>query len=161
MPLATYVYSLQPPPNPHPNDAAAARGKRLFEKQRCAQCHPAPLFTNNKLVPVDGFVPSFQSPDISRERIGVDPRYALQSRKGTGFYKVPSLKGVWYRGALGHSGAALSLEEWLNPARLRPDYVPSGFKGHDGQARSIPGHPFGLRLSEAARRDLIAYLKTL
>jgi hypothetical protein len=95
------------------------------------------------------------------ERIGTDPRYALATRKGTGYYKVPSLKGVWYRGPFGHDGAAATLEEWFSSARLNPDYIPQGFKGADGKNRSIPGHAFGLQLSNADRLDLISYLKTL
>ncbi len=92
---------------------------------------------------------------------GVDPRYTLQTHKGTGLYKVPSLKGVWYRGPFGHNGSAATLEDWFDPARLRPEYVPTGFKGYDGKTRSIPGHLFGLELSPSERADLIAFLRTL
>ena len=52
---------------------------------------------------------------------------ATRTRRGTGFYKVPSLRGVWFRNAFGHGGHAETLEEWLDPARLKPDYVPKGF----------------------------------
>ncbi len=162
--LALYLYSLQPPPNPNTFGPAPRRGKKLFATQGCANCHTPPLYTNNKLTAVDGFTPPTDqalAADISPIRIGVDPRYALQSRKGTGYYKVPSLKGVWYRGPLGHSGNAATLEEWFNPHRLHPGYVPGAFKGYDGQSRSIPGHPYGLRLSAPQRRDLITFLKTL
>jgi len=27
---------------------------------------------------------------------GADPNLSMQTRRGTGCYKVPSLKGVWY-----------------------------------------------------------------
>jgi cytochrome c peroxidase len=47
--------------------------------------------------------------------VGTDPGLATRTRRGTGFYKVPSLRGVWYRNAFGHSGQAASLEEWLDP----------------------------------------------
>jgi hypothetical protein len=56
------------------------------------------------------------------------------------------LRGIWYRNAFGHT------------ARLGDDYVPKGF--HPG-AGPIRGHEFGLKLSPAARQDLIAFLKTL
>ena len=94
-------------------------------------------------------------------RVGTDPRYALETRKGTGYYKVPSLKGLWYRGPLEHQGSAATLEDWFDPARLQPDYVPTGYKGPDGKTRSIKGHPFGLRLQPAEKRALIAFLRTL
>jgi hypothetical protein len=158
--LATYLYSLKPPPNPNPFNASARRGQKLFERETCVNCHTPPLYTNNKLVPADGFeAPA--SDEVVGRHIGVDPRYALDSHKGTGFYKVPSLKGLWYRGPLGHTGAATTLEEWLDPARLNPDYVPTGFKGYDGKTRGIPGHPFGLDLTAAEKKDLIAFLRTL
>jgi hypothetical protein len=159
--LALYLYSLRPPPNPNHFDASAARGKVLFSKLKCATSHTPPLYTNNKLVAVDGFKPPVGDADVIPVRIGVDPRYTLQTHKGTGYYKVPSLKGVWYRGPFGHNGSAATLEDWFNPDRLNPGYVPTGFKGYDGKTRSIPGHLFGLQLSPSERRDLIAFLKTL
>src|SRR4051794_20429000 len=57
---------------------------------RCAvkeRCHTAPLYTNNKLVAVDGFKPPSQgeiAADVIPVRVGTDPRYALETRKGTG-----------------------------------------------------------------------------
>jgi len=76
-------------------------------------------------------------------------------------YKVPSLRGVWYRPLLSHDGSVASLEEWFNPARLRSDYVPSGFKGYKVTHRAVPGHEFGLRLSGDDKAALIAFLRTL
>ncbi len=159
--LAQYLYSLQPPPNPNPVDAASERGKTLFTREKCVGCHTPPLYTNNMLVAVDGFDPPAGAADVVSIKIDLDPAYTLETHKGTGYYKVPSLKGVWYRGPFGHNGSAATLEDWLDPARVKPGYVPTGFKGYDGKTRSIPGHPFGLGLSPAERKDLIAFLKTL
>jgi cytochrome c peroxidase len=50
----TYLKSLSPTPSPHlvngELSAAAKHGKELFESKRigCAECHPAPLFTDMK-----------------------------------------------------------------------------------------------------------------
>jgi hypothetical protein len=162
--LALYLYSLQPPPNPNRFDAIAARGKKIFEREGCAACHTPPLYTNNKLIPVDGFEPSArdrQRFDIEDASIGADPRYALQTHKGTGYYKVPSLKGAWYRGPFEHNGSVATLEDWFDAARLRSDYVPTGFRGYDGKMRSVKGHPFGLGLTAKDKQALIAFLKTL
>ena len=93
--------------------------------------------------------------------MGTDSNLALKTRKGTGFYKVPSLKGVWYRGLYGHDGAVSSLEDWFDPARLRHDYVPTGFKGYGVKTRAIKGHEFGLKLSADDKKALIAFLRTL
>ena len=133
---------------------------------RLRQCHTPPLYTNNRLVPVDGFTPfahpsSPPASDVMRVQVGLDPGLALKTRKGTGYYKVPSLKGVWYRGPFEHSGSIASLEEWFDPARLRDDYLPKGWNPPDTRARPIPGHRFGLNLAAEDKRALIAFLKTL
>jgi hypothetical protein len=44
----------------------------------------------------------FQFLDILRVSVKTDSGLALRTRKGTGYYKVPSLKGVWYRGRYLH-----------------------------------------------------------
>jgi hypothetical protein len=76
-------------------------------------------------------------------------------------YKVPSLKGVWYRGLLSHDGSVATLEDWFDPARLREDYSPTGFKGYKVHQRAVPGHEFGLNLSTSDKAALIAFLRTL
>ena len=87
--------------------------------------------------------------------------HALETHKGTGYYKVPSLKGVWYRGPFEHNGSVATLEDWFDSARIRHDYVPTGFKGYDGRTRSVEGHRFGLDLPAEEKRALIAFLKSL
>jgi hypothetical protein len=84
-----------------PFNEEARRGQRIFQQQGCAGCHIPPLYTNNRLTPAAGFqVPeelrkTDQILDIS---VGTDPTLAMRTRRGTGFYKVPSLRGVWYYG---------------------------------------------------------------
>jgi hypothetical protein len=146
--LGKYLYSLKPPPSPYRFDATAARGQRIFSREGCAACHTPPLYTSNTLTPAAGFrVPAehLERYGIINRVVGTDPDLALRTRKGTGYYKVPSLKGVWYRGPLQHAGAAKTLEDWFNSARLA----------------KIPGHPFGLTLNVSDRRALIAFLRTL
>ena len=162
--LALYIYSLTPPPNPNKFDRQAAHGKRVFEREGCSGCHTPPLYTNNKLTPVDGFrVPSEhrQKYDVLWSSVGTDPRLALNTRRGTGYYKVPSLLGVWYRGPFEHNGSVATLEDWFDLRRLRNDYVPTGFRGFGTTTRAVKGHEFGLELSPEDRRNLIAFLKTL
>lgn len=162
--LATYLFALEPHRNPAPADARAAAGGRVFDREGCAGCHTPPHYTNNKLSPVKGFVASDTHPnraDVMRISVGTDPGLALKTRKGTGMYKVPSLRGVWYRRLLSHDGSVASLEDWFDPARLRPDYIPTGFIGYKVERRAVPGHEFGLRLSAEDKAALIAFLKTL
>jgi hypothetical protein len=159
--MALYIYSLKPPPNPNPFDDRAGRGQRIFRREGCAGCHTPPLYTSNKLTPAPGFkVPEdlLKTESILNVSVGTDPTLAMQTRRATGFYKIPSLRGVWYRDAFGHGGQAQTLEEWLDPARLKSDYVPGGYHVGPGP---IQGHEFGLKLSSAEREDLIAFLKTL
>jgi hypothetical protein len=93
--------------------------------------------------------------------IDTDPALAMKTRKGTGYYKVPSLKGLWYRSLIEHSGSIASLEDWFDPKRLRDDYVPTGWKGPGVKSRAVKGHPFGLALEKDDKRALIAFLRTL
>ena len=85
----------------------------------------------------------------------------MATRKGTGFYKIPSLRGVWYRSRLMHDGALASLEEMFDPARENPDYEPRGWNPFGVQKRAIPGHPFGLDLTPDEKQTLIAFLRSL
>jgi len=162
--LALYIYSLKPPANPNGFDSLAARGQKIFQKQGCATCHTPPLYTNNKLTPVDGFaapIDHMMNYDVMPFSVGTDPTLALKTRRGTGYYKVPSLKGVWYRGPFEHNGSVMTLEDWFDARRLRDDYVPTGFKGPDVKTRAVKGHEFGLKLSDRDKTALIAFLKTL
>jgi hypothetical protein len=162
--LAKYVYSLQPPPNPHRPDSTTAAGQRVFERERCGTCHTPPLYTNNMLTPAEGFTPPpdhLRKFDVLRVSVGTDPALTLHTRRGTGYYKVPSLRGVWYRGPFEHNGSVATLDDWFDPGRLRDDYVPTGFRGAGVKTRAVRGHAFGLKLSVEDKAALIAFLKTL
>jgi cytochrome c2 len=146
--LVEFLNSLQPPANPNRVANLAASGKGIFEREGCAQCHTPPLYSNNKLTPAAGFtVPAEHRKkyDILNIVVGTDPALTMQTRRGTGYYKVPSLRGVWYREYFGHSGASRTLEDWLDP----------------GRTQTVKGHEFGLNLSSQDRKALIAFLKTL
>jgi len=162
--LALFVYSLVPPENPNRRDASAARGETVFRSEGCAGCHTAPLYTNNKVTPAGDFqtpVSNDLKEDILPIRVGTDGRLALVSRRGTGYYKVPSLRGVWYRGPFEHNGSVATLQDWFDPRRLRDDYVPTGFVGYGVKMRPVRGHEFGLKLSAEDKAALISFLNTL
>jgi hypothetical protein len=132
----------------------------FFQAQGCPACHTPPLYTNNMLNPAKGFkVPEDlrKSDAIMSTSIGTDPTLALQTCRRTGFYNVPSPRGIWYIG-MGHAGQAETLEEWFDPGCLQSDYVPKGFHLGPGP---IEGHEKGLDLSPEDRKALIAFLKTL
>jgi len=161
--LSEYLYALKPPPNPNKPSALSRAGEKVFNGT-CAACHTALFYTSNKLMPAPGFtVPDGHKKkyDVLAVDIGTDPGLTLRTRRGTGYYKVPSLQGVWYRGPFEHDGSVATLEDWLDPKRLSDDYVPTGFKGYGTQKRAVKGHEFGLNLSTDDKRALIAFLKTL
>ncbi len=162
--MTMYMYSLQPPTNPNAFDEKAARGKKVFEAQGCNGCHPAPLYTNNKLTLAAGYRLPDDSPmreDVLPISVGTDSGLAMKTRKGTGFYKVPSLKGLWYRGRYLHDGSFTTLEEMFDPRRLSADFAPSGWNPLGQEHRAITGHEFGLKITESQRADLLAFLRTI
>jgi len=159
--LALYIYSLKPPENPNKFTALAQKGYEVFMTEACDACHTPPLYTNNMLLPVAGFKVDPRNKDVLNVPINTDPNLALNTRRGTGYYKVPSLKGVWYRGPFEHNGSVETLEDWFDPRRLRDDYVPTGFRGFGVTTRAVRGHEFGLSLTSEERRALIEFLRTL
>jgi hypothetical protein len=162
--LALYIYSLQPPPNPNPFNEQAQAGQKLFQREGCVKCHVPPLYTSNKLTLAEGFAKPKDLPaslDVLPFSVGTDPGLALKTRKGTGFYEVPSLKGVWYRGRYLHDGSVASLEEMFDPGRTKDDHLPGGWRPLGTSRRAIHGHEFGLDLTGEEREQLLAFLKTL
>ena len=162
--LALYIYSLKPPQNPNPVDEKAKAGQKVFAREGCSGCHTPPLYTSNKITLAEGFQPPEDKPanlDLLPISVGTDPGLALKTRKGTGYCKVPSLKGASYRGHYLHDGAAASLEEMFDPDRLFATHVPGGFSPPGAVTRAIRGHEFGLKLTALEREQLIAFLRTL
>jgi len=162
--LALYIYSLKPPRNPNPFDQNALKGQKIFAREGCLNCHVPPLYTSNKITLARGFEPPKDAPatlDLLPLSIGTDPGLALETRKGTGYYKVPSLRGLWYRGHYLHDGSAASLEEMFDPERLSESHDPGGWLPPGKKTRAIRGHEFGLTLKPDEREHLIAFLRTL
>jgi cytochrome c peroxidase len=154
------------PKSPHAFDERARAGERVFVSEGCGKCHSGEHYTNNELMPVAGFAPAYDAASIAPlsvmdRTIDTDPGLALRTRKGTGFYKVPSLRGLWYRDLLEHSGSVRTLEDWFDARRLQADYVPTGWRGPGVTQRAVPGHEFGLDLPADEKASLIAFLRTL
>jgi hypothetical protein len=161
--LAKYLYALTPPKNPNVLDERARRGQEIFARQNCRRCHTPPLYTNNKLTLAAGF----EAPQalaateaVMPISVGTDPNLTLKTRKGTGFYRIPSLRMLWLEPCYLHDGSIGTLEELFNPARLKPEFRSSNWHPST-PPRAIRGHPFGLDLPAGDRADLVAFLKTL
>ena len=163
--IGMFLLSLEPPKNPdQPLPYIRALGEQVFEREGCGNCHVPPAYTSGKLTLARGWQPPANHPnraDILSISVGTDPGLALETRKGTGFYKIPSLRGVWSRPLLLHDGSLTSLEEMFDPARLDPQYEPKGWNPPGVKTRSVPGHTFGLSLAPNDKAALLAFLRTL
>jgi mono/diheme cytochrome c family protein len=139
--LARYLWSLGDslPFVPDLPDAKSPGGA-LFAAQ-CAGCHAGSGFTG--------------APRLLAE-IGTDPALGLSPDRGTGMYRVPSLRGVSARPTLLHDGTLTDVASLLDPARLG-----DGFQGGARGPGAVRGHEFGLTLPASDRAALVDYLKSL
>ena len=108
---------------------ASERGRAVFEAEGCDVCHTPPLYT--------------ASEPVELERIGTDSAAGASPARGTGSWRVPSLRGVGGNAPYLHHGAFATLEAMFEPGR------------------DEPGHEFGLGLTSDERADLIAFLRTI
>ena len=155
---------MEPPKNPDSSPAALIERGRNVSRETCINCHVPPSYTSGKLTLAQAYTPSSESSKPSGHRdlsVGTEPGLATKTRKANGFYKIPSLRGVWYRPLLLHDGSVASLEEMFDPDRLKPDHVPGGWIGPGVSKRTIPGHPFGLGLNSEDKSALLAFLRSL
>jgi hypothetical protein len=163
--IGVYLVSLEPPENPSPPPVdLVARGRAIFRREKCASCHPAPAYTTGELTPAAGFDPPLDHPnfaDVRDRSVGTDPGLALKTRKGTGFYKIPSLRGLWYRPRLLHDASIVSLEELFDAARLSPDYERRGWSAPGAINGATPGLEFLTKLTPEEKTALIAFLRSL
>ena len=163
--IGNYLLSLEPLKNPSPPAAdLVARGAQVFRREQCGACHPAPNYTTGELTPALGYDVPMNHPalrDVRARSVGTDPGLALKTRKGTGFYKIPSLRGLWYRPLLLHDASIVSLEELFDSARLSPEYERKGWSPPGVTKGSVPGLEFLTKLSPEDRTALIAFLRSL
>lgn len=120
--LAVYLLGLAPDA-PLPGGEGAA----IFARE-CGSCH--------------GGEGASGAP-VSLASIGTDTSVGASSDRGTGFYRVPSLRSVGDRRRMFASGDIEDLD-----ALLAPD-------------RRVPGHRFGLGLDAREREALLIYLRAL
>jgi hypothetical protein len=105
----------------------------------CASCHAPP--------------DTFTGSPVPLAVAGTDPTLGLSPERGTGLYRVPSLRGAGSRGPLLHDASAPDLETFFDPARVDPGYT----LGRGGGP--IPGHTFNIALSDDDRAAVLATLK--
>jgi hypothetical protein len=132
--LAAYQLGLPAPPAPAGsyNPDAATRGQTLFNgRARCAECHPAPTYTDVLKGAPD--VPLLHPP----EQVGQNPAYA--NRSATKRYRATPLRGAWQHPPYFHDGTASNFLAVVNH-----------------YADTLP-----LVLTDAEKSDLVEFLKSL
>jgi cytochrome c peroxidase len=105
--LLEYQLSLETPSPPERSfdEAAARRGKRLFNgAARCATCHEPPLFTDVNAA----YGPLLHSPS----EVGAEPVYARRS--ATKKYRTTPLRALWQHPPYFHDGSARNLLAVVN-----------------------------------------------
>ena len=80
-------------------DAAATRGKKIFAKAGCAECHPSPLYTDLKMY------------DVGTRN--------ARNLKGRSEFDTPSLIELYRTGPYLHDGRAATVEDVIN--KFNPD----------------------------------------
>ena len=120
--LAVYLLSLAPT-TPLPTGDGAV----VFARE-CSSCHQGEAASG---------------PPVPLEMVGTDPAVGASPDRGTGSYRVPSLRAVGDRRRMFASGAIDDVD-----ALLAPD-------------RAVPGHRFGLALDAKDRKGLLVYLRGL
>lgn len=122
--LARYLLSLgdalPAPPWSHP-------GAAVF-RANCAPCHAGEGMRGG-VIPV--------------EAVGTDDALARSADRGTGGYRIPSLRGVGARVWLLHDGAARGLDALLDPSR------------------GSPGHDAARAMNASDRAALLSFLRAL
>jgi mono/diheme cytochrome c family protein len=120
--LAVYLLSLAPE-TPLPQ----GEGADVFARE-CGTCHSGE---------------GASGPPVALAAIGTDPTVGSSPDRGTGFYRVPSLRMVGDRRRMFASGAIEDID-----ALLAPD-------------RAVAGHRYGLGLDARERASLLSYLRKL
>jgi hypothetical protein len=127
--VASYLRGVPPPASLQAPDALSAAGELHFFELGCDACHTPPTYTSQVLVSLD--------------TVGTDSAAGASPVRQTGYYRIPSLRGVGRTAPYLHHGAIASLEDLFDPQREEP------------------GHPWGLELSDLSRQQLIAFLRSI
>jgi len=181
---------IRSPRYPLPVNRRAVKAGAQHFQALCASCHGVPegdqrlhavdevgthplravLFTQHQADLFNAFLSSLETPGYKPSK---EPGI-----RSTQKYWAPSLAGVWARSPYLHNGSVRTLSQLLTPPADRAksfhrgshlyDPVEMGYTDEGGYVldttspgNSNAGHDYGTNLSDAEKRELIEYLKTL
>jgi len=127
--VSRYLRGLAPPEPLLEADELSAAGALLFAELGCESCHTPPSYTSEVLVSLD--------------TVGTEPAAGSSTVRATGYYRIPSLRGVARTAPYLHHGAIESLEDFFDPNREES------------------GHVWGQDLDLESREQLIAFLRSI
>jgi mono/diheme cytochrome c family protein len=116
--LAVYLWNLGNLVAPHNN--VPGRGADVFA-QHCGFCHAGEALAGGLITP---------------ETADTEETIAWSATRGTGAYRVPSLRGLGQRESLLHDGSVPSIDALLDPARTGEHRVGRGLSSNDRAALS-------------------------
>lgn len=188
--IIEYIMTLEAPAYPGPiDDRLAVQGAELFGAN-CARCHAFDGDLTGQVTDIDEIgtdrhrLDSFTPELLEAFHALVEPPFLFDAfRKTNGYANVP-LDGLWTRGPYLHNGSVPTVWDLLEEPGDRPTSFYTGYNvldleklgfiatGPEAEAAgwhfdtSVPGngnggHLYGVGLTDAEKRALVEYLKTL
>ena len=103
--MAVFLWSLGDTLSPLPPSTSVGAS---CSPEHCSECHAGPDLGGGP---------------VSLAMVGTDPILGRSPERGTGSYRIPSLRGAGSRTTLLHDGTVASLAALLNPHRLEVTYA--------------------------------------
>jgi hypothetical protein len=129
--LDDVLFALKPPPYPFLGDQPSEEGRRIFQEQRCFECHAFGGSAVGQVTPIeivgtdrhrfDAFSPLFAAklPEALNRRYAGSVFRFQTFQKTAGYVNVP-LDGLWARAPYLHNGSVPTLRDLLDPPGSRP-----------------------------------------
>jgi hypothetical protein len=189
--LDNFLSALPPPKYPFAIDEMlAAKGQPIYAHY-CAECHDVGAARTSKVIPIEEIGTDRERLDTWTKDAADQANEVVKSLgidrpnmvKNFG-YCSPPLDGLWMRAPYLHNGSVPNLRDLLEPVEKRTKIFYSGYDVYDPvnvgfvtqgpQAKLLgwkynvqvrgdgnQGHTYGTELSEADKRALVEYMKTL
>jgi hypothetical protein len=181
--------SIQPPRYPFVVDETRAKRGAVHFEAHCASCH-AGEESDARLHSVAEVGTDPQRANFSEQQASGFNKFLAELEaagyrapkeeglRSTGKYWAASLDGVWARAPYLHNGSVRTMQELLTPPADRAQSFHRGSHEYDeaqmgyadagdyvfdtsASGNSNSGHDYGTHLSDAEKRELLEYLKSL